>query len=102
LDTLLAETQAFSQLIAAGIKHLMTAHVVYKQVEPQVATFSSFWLKDILRQQFGFTGHIWSDDLCMKGVGDEIQDAAKKAHNAGCDVLLACEPQGVEKLLGTQ
>ncbi|GMQ99690.1 MAG: beta-N-acetylhexosaminidase [Zetaproteobacteria bacterium] len=102
LDTLLAEAQTFSQLIAAGIKHIMTAHVVYKQVEPQVATLSPFWLKHILRQQFGFTGRIWSDDLCMKGVGDEIQDAARKAHDAGCDVLLACEPQGVEKLLGTQ
>jgi len=102
LDTLLAEAQTFRQLIAAGIKHIMTAHVVYKQVESQVATLSPFWLKHVLRQQFGFTGRIWSDDLCMKGVGDEIQDAARKAHDAGCDVLLACEPQGVEKLLGIQ
>jgi len=101
LDTLLDEARAFSQLIAAGIKHIMTAHVIYKQVEPQVATLSPFWLKHVLRQQFGFTGHVWSDDLCMKGVGDEIQDAARKAHDAGCDVLLVCEPQGVEKLLGT-
>jgi len=95
LDTLLAEAQTFRQLIAAGIKHIMTAHVVYKQMEPQVATLSPFWLKDVLRQQFGFAGRIWSDDLCMKGVGDDLLDTAGKAHDAGCDVLLICEPQGV-------
>ncbi len=64
-------------------------------IEPRVATWSSFWLKDVLRRQFGFTGHIWSDDLCMAGVGNDIRGAANKALDAGCDVLLACEPQGV-------
>jgi len=98
LDTLLAEAQTFSQLIAAGIKHIMTAHVVYKQVEPQVATLSPFWLKNVLRQQFGFTGHIWSDDLCMKGVGNDVRDATNNALHAGCDVLLVCEPQGVSDI----
>jgi len=101
LGTLLAEAQTFSQLIAAGIKHIMTAHVVYKQVEPQVATLSPFWLKDVLRQQFGFTGHIWSDDLCMKSVGEDVRDAARKALDAGCDVLLVCEPQGVSDIYYT-
>jgi len=95
LDILLVEAQTFRQLIAAGIKHIMTAHVVYTQVEPQVATLSSFWLKDVLRRKFRFTGHIWSDDLCMKGVGGNVRDAAEKAVTAGCDVLLVCEPQGV-------
>jgi beta-N-acetylhexosaminidase len=98
LDTLLAEAQTFSQLIAAGIKHIMTAHVVYKQVEPQVATLSPFWLKHVLRQQFGFTGYIWSDDLCMKGVGNDVRDATNNALHAGCDVLLVCEPQGVSDI----
>jgi len=98
LVTLLAEAQTFNQLIAAGIKHIMTAHVVYKQVEPKVATLSPFWLKQVLRQQFGFTGHIWSDDLCMKGVGEDVRDAAKKALDAGCDVLLVCEPQDVSDI----
>jgi len=98
LDTLLVEAQTFNRLIATDIKHIMTAHVVYTQVEPQVATISPFWIKDVLRQQFGFTGHVWSDDLCMKGVGEDVRDAAKKALDAGCDVLLVCEPQGVSDI----
>jgi len=95
LDTLLSEAQAFHALVDKGMQHIMTAHVVYQQVAPQVATLSSFWLKDVLRQQFDFNGTIWSDDLCMQGVGKHVRDAADKALNAGCDVLLVCEPQGV-------
>jgi len=101
LDTLLAEAQTIRQLVTAGIKHIMTAHVVYKQVGPQVATLSPFWLKDVLRRKFGFTGHIWSDDLCMNGVGEDVRDAARKALDAGCDVLLVCEPQGVSDIYYT-
>jgi len=98
LDILLAEARSFSALIEKGIKHIMTAHVVYKQVDSQVATTSPFWLKEILQQQFGFTGHIWSDDLCMKGVGNGVLDAAEMAAAAGCDVLLVCNPQGVANI----
>jgi len=95
LDALLAEARPFGQLIERGIKHIMTAHVIYRQTGPQVATFSPFWLKDVLRQQFGFSGHIWSDDLCMRGVGADVRHAATTALVAGCDVLLICQPEGV-------
>ena len=98
LDTLLAEAQPFQTLIGEGIKHMMTAHVVYRSIEQQIATLSSFWIKDVLRQQFNFTGYIWSDDLCMTGAGNDIRDAANQALDAGCDVLLACEPRGVADL----
>jgi len=94
LDTLLVEAEPFHKLIEKGIKHIMTAHIVYQQVGSQVATLSSFWLKDVLRQKFNFNGNIWSDDLCMKGVGNNVRDAANRALNAGCDVLLVCEPRG--------
>lgn len=95
LDVLLSEAQPFRALIKEGIQHIMTAHVVYQQVTTPVATCSSFWLRDVLQRQFNFKGHIWSDDLCMQGVGNDVRDAADKAMNAGCDVLLVCEPQGV-------
>jgi len=95
LEALLAEVEPFHKLIEKGIKHIMTAHIVYQQVRAQVATLSSFWLKDVLRQKFNFNGNIWSDDLCMKGVSNNVRDAANRASNAGCDVLLVCEPQGV-------
>ncbi len=95
LDTLLGEAQSFARLIEAGMEHVMTAHVVYSQVDDKVATLSPFWLGEVLRTRFGFSGRIWSDDLSMKGAGDDVPAAAKAALLAGCDVLLVCEPAGV-------
>lgn len=95
-DTLLAEAEGFNLLFAQELKHVMTAHVVYPQADKEAATFSTYWLQDILKDRFGFTGHVWSDDLCMKGAGDDIRDAAEKALAAGCDTLLVCMPEGVK------
>jgi len=95
LPTLLAEAEPFRQLGAHGLANIMTAHVIYTAVDGQVATLSPFWLREVLCQRFGYTGRIWSDDLCMKGVGDDVPTAADAALVAGCDVLLVCQPEGV-------
>jgi len=98
LDTLLAEAEPFHALIRQGLGHVMTAHVVYANVEEQLATFSSFWLREVLGRRFGFAGHIWSDDLCMQGAGGDVMQAATRALGAGCDVLLLCEPADVRSI----
>lgn len=98
LSTLLDEAVTFKALIGAGLSHVMTAHVIYTQVETRVATLSPYWLRTVLRDRFGFGGCIWSDDLCMKGVGDDVVSAAAEAQTAGCDVLLVCEPPGVGEI----
>jgi len=95
LDIVLGEAQSFARLIGAGLEHVMTAHVVYSKTDDKVATLSPFWLGEVLRMHFGFTGRIWSDDMSMKGAGDDVPAAAKAALLAGCDVLLVCEPAGV-------
>ena len=76
----------------------MTAHVIYRDAAQDVATLSPFWLQDELRERFEFTGRIWSDDLCMKGVGENVPAAAKAALQAGCDTLLVCQPEGVREM----
>jgi len=98
LDILLREAQSFARLIEDGLGHVMTAHVVYTQVDDRVATLSPFWLEDVLRNRFAFSGRIWSDDLSMKGVGDDEFAAAQAALEAGCDVLLVCQPDGVRRI----
>jgi len=98
LATVLDEAEPFSRLIDEGLNHVMTAHVVYTNSSNDIATFSPFWLQQQLRQRHHFSGHIWSDDLCMKGVGDNVFQAARCALQAGCDILLVCEPAGVREI----
>jgi len=95
LATILDEAEPFSRLIAEGLKHVMTAHVIYTNTVKDVATVSPFWVRHVLRERINFFGRIWSDDLCMKGVGDNVPEAAKAALKAGCDTLLVCQPEGV-------
>ncbi|MDX8392623.1 MAG: beta-N-acetylhexosaminidase [Mariprofundaceae bacterium] len=99
-DTLLAEADGFRLLIEQGLRHVMTAHVVYRCRDDKAATFSSFWVQQVLRRRFAFSGQVWSDDLCMQGAGGDAKQAAAAALAAGCDVLLLCEPEAVHSMLG--
>jgi beta-N-acetylhexosaminidase len=83
----------FKQLIAKGkVDALMPAHVIFPEVDSQAVGFSRYWLQKILREQLGFNGVIFSDDLSMEGaasVGGYIE-RAEAAQSAGCDMLLLC------------
>ncbi len=87
----------FQAFIEAKGDLLMTAHIVYQAVDEQAATFSSVWLKTVLRQELGYTGQIVCDDLSMEGaksIGD-CDQRIKKASMAGCDLFLACQPPDI-------
>lgn len=82
----------FIRLSKAALDGIMTAHIVFNQMDSLPVTFSSFWLQKILREQAGFSGVIFSDDLSMAGaeiIGD-YPERATKALNAGCDMILIC------------
>ncbi|MDX8387719.1 MAG: beta-N-acetylhexosaminidase [Ghiorsea sp.] len=99
LNTILTEADAFPQLFANGLKHVMTAHVAYPKINSEVATFSTYWLQNVLKDSMHFDGDIWSDDLCMKGCGMDVPAAAQAAKKAGCNILLICEPEGVKSFM---
>ncbi|MCP5143870.1 MAG: beta-N-acetylhexosaminidase [Gammaproteobacteria bacterium] len=93
LDEILAnDLLPFRLLCAAGIEGVMPAHVVYPEVAPQAAGFSPRWLQQILRDELGFRGAVFSDDISMAGasVAGGYPERAEAALAAGCDMVLVC------------
>lgn len=89
------------------IQGVMTAHVLFEQCDDNIPTYSDYWLQTILREQLGFDGVVFSDDLSMQGaidaVGSEhgsIVECAQRAIYAGCDMVLVCNrPDLADELL---
>jgi beta-N-acetylhexosaminidase len=87
------ELVPFAAAAAAGLPMIMTAHVVFEALDADVpATLSRRVLGEILRGELAYRGLVVSDDLDMKAIADHIgaADAAVRAIEAGCDVLLLC------------
>jgi beta-N-acetylhexosaminidase len=88
------ELVPFKAAIEAGVATLMTAHVVFEALDPDVpATMSSKAIEQLLRRELGFQGVVISDDLEMKAVHDRfpMNEVVERALNAGVDVFLACK-----------
>lgn len=70
---------------------IMCAHILFSEVDELSAGFSSFWIKEILRNRIGFKGVIFSDDLTMKGAGENsYAERVDLSLSAGCDMVLIC------------
>ena len=80
---------------------VMTAHITYPDIDNVCVSFSKIWLKNVLQNNIGFNGVIFSDDLTMKGAGNTSMDEkAIKALNAGCDMVLVCNDyKGVNSVI---
>ncbi|KAB7627453.1 beta-N-acetylhexosaminidase [Alkalilimnicola sp. S0819] len=101
-DLVMEDMRPFEQLCHTGLEGMMMAHVVYSQCDPKPGSFSAFWIEDVLRNQIGFQGAVFSDDLGMAGaavIGD-MPARARAALSAGCDMLLLCnELEQVEPVM---
>ena len=94
LDTLRAEDLVpFEAGIAAGAEAVMMAHVTYPAVDGDAAGYSRRWIR-LLRDELGFRGVVFSDDIGMAAAESAGGVAARiHAHyDAGCDSVLVCAP----------
>jgi beta-N-acetylhexosaminidase len=87
--------------IEAKADAVMMAHVVYPAVAPEPAGYSPRWIQEILREEMGFRGVVFSDDIGMAAAFSAGGIKARvDAHlDAGCDVVLVCHPELVEESL---
>ncbi|MBQ6907687.1 MAG: beta-hexosaminidase, partial [Clostridia bacterium] len=102
-DIKACELIPFKAGIDKGVDMVMTAHIVYPQIETTKyiskktgeeitlpATMSKTILTDILRGDLGYDGIIITDALNMSAIAEHYdkKDVAKYAINAGVDLIL--------------
>ncbi len=87
--------------IEANAEAVMLAHVTYPQVAPEPAGYSPYWIDTILRDEMGFRGVVFSDDIGMAAAfsAGGIRQRIDAHLDAGCDVVLVCHPELVEESL---
>jgi beta-N-acetylhexosaminidase len=95
VDAPLAELNATDfapfRVLGATAPWAMTAHIVYKAVDPdRPATLSPVVIHDIIRGNMGFQGVLISDDLNMRALTGGLAANAVACLAAGCDLALHC------------
>jgi beta-N-acetylhexosaminidase len=86
------ELPPFAAAARADVATVMTAHVVFDALDPELPATMSSKVLPLLRDQVGFQGAIVSDDLEMAAVAERwpMDEAAALSVAAGCDLLLVC------------
>jgi len=88
------ELRPFKRAAEVGVATIMSAHVVYRDLDDQYpATLSPTIIRDVLRGELKFDGVVVGDDLEMKAVAAKwpYGEAAALSAEAGCDLILVCK-----------
>jgi beta-N-acetylhexosaminidase len=87
------ELPPFADACRKQTEALMTAHVLYPSLDEHFpATLSHSIVTGLLRQQWGYDGVVFSDDMEMKAISDNygIDEVVSLGVRAGIDVWLHC------------
>ena len=81
--------EPFRAAIEAGVRSVMTAHVLVPSLDDEQATLSPRILQELLREELGFAGVTITDALEMRAVSATvgIEEGAVRALAAGADAL---------------
>lgn len=82
--------QPFEALAKQDIDSMMTAHVLFPEISKEIATFSPHLVRELLREEAGYKGVVFTDCLEMKAIIDNFttEEIVLKAINAGIDVMV--------------
>ena len=87
------ELKPFKEAIDKGVKNIMSAHIVFKEVDKEnPATLSKDIMKGILRDELNYKGLITSDCMEMKAISEGITTpvGVVKGIKAGIDLVCVC------------
>ena len=90
LDSFVADAlPPFRAAVEAGVRSIMTAHIVVPALDDVPATISRPILQGILREELGFDGLVITDALEMRAISATIgvEEGAVRALAAGADAL---------------
>ena len=99
-DLLRVERRPFEAAVRAGVAAVMTAHVVYPELDPDYpATMSPPVVRGWLRDALGYRGLVVSDDMEMEAVRGRfaLEDQLERACRAGVDLFLICSVQDLQQ-----
>jgi beta-N-acetylhexosaminidase len=74
----------------ADLPMAMTAHVVYRALDPEAPATQSETVIGMMRKWIGFDGLLLTDDLSMRALTGPFAERAALSVAAGCDVVLHC------------
>ena len=79
----------FRAAVDAGVRCVMTAHIVVRSLGDEPATMSARVLQELLRDELGFDGLVMTDALEMRAISATVgvEEGAVRALAAGADAI---------------
>lgn len=86
-----ADLMPFTSAVRSGVDFIMVGHVVGEPGDGKnPVSLSSYWMKNVLRDEIGFEGLFIVDNIEMKPIKDmmPIPKAAVESFRAGADIIM--------------
>ena len=91
------QLSVFEHLYNSYPSAIMTAHIVFPNIESTPASFSKILLTQFLKKKKNFQGLLFSDDIDMGALdGFSSGESVFFALQAGCDMVLNCQKKPFE------
>ncbi len=85
------ELLPFKKATKAGVHSIMTAHILFKNIDDIPSSLSPKFIQDIIRKEFRFIKLVMTDDISMGAITKHFspKEASKMALKAGNDLVIS-------------